>query len=239
MVYTSTLPRSVQTAQPILERYGVTGYEEISALNMMDTGVFHSMTTDEIRSRMPEELAKWEQQKFRYRFPGGESQQDVASSLEHIILELERQTLPVLVISHASTLQVLYGYFLGIDCPVDEYFSLNIPRHTVIELIPNQYGWQENRYNLEPAPSSEDSGESPSPASAGSNPSPLDSLSMLSSPSPLANGTDSYIFDHDHLPSSLARSLSADLLAHSQRAKLSPMNVIKLNDQTHSSKFYD
>ena len=108
---------------------------------------------------MPEELDKWNKQKFTYRFPGGESQQDKAKSLEvwslfilmfmfifmfmlcscfsftimlscHVIsclvmfhvmscdvmsyvqpliMEIERQTLPVLCVSHASTLQVLYG----------------------------------------------------------------------------------------------------------------------------------
>ena len=36
---------------------------------------------------------------------------------------------------------MLYGYFLGTSCPVDKYYSLQLPRHTVIELIPSQYGW--------------------------------------------------------------------------------------------------
>jgi len=39
-----------------------------------------------------------------------------------------------------STLQVLFGYFVG--CPVDRFASLSLPRHTVVQLTPNQYGWK-------------------------------------------------------------------------------------------------
>jgi broad specificity phosphatase PhoE len=51
-----------------------------------------------------------------------------------------QQTTPILVVSHLSTLQVLFGYFVG--CPVDSFATLSLPRHTVVQLTPNQYGWQ-------------------------------------------------------------------------------------------------
>lgn len=76
------------------------------------------------------------------------AQIDKARSLEALIFELERAIFPTLIVSHASTLQVLYGYFLGQACPPDSYFSLFIPQHVVIELIPHQYGWRETRYDL-------------------------------------------------------------------------------------------
>jgi broad specificity phosphatase PhoE len=50
------------------------------------------------------------------------------------------KTTPILVVSHLSTLQVLFGYFVG--CPVDSFATLSLPRHTVVQLTPNQYGWQ-------------------------------------------------------------------------------------------------
>jgi hypothetical protein len=64
------------------------------------------------------------------------------------VFELERQTLPVLVVSHMSTLQVLMGFFYGSKRSVDSYYSLWIPQHTVLELIPHQYGWLEIRHDL-------------------------------------------------------------------------------------------
>lgn len=96
------------------------------------------MSIREIRARLPEEMKKWTMDKYRYRFPGGESQQDLALALEPLVMELERQQEPCLVISHSSTLQVLLGYFVGISMTPDKYHTLTIPRHTVIELIPSQ-----------------------------------------------------------------------------------------------------
>jgi broad specificity phosphatase PhoE len=177
MVYTSTLPRSIQTVTPLLNKTAVVGFEQQSSLNMLDTGACHGMTVEQIREKMPIELEKWAKDKYRYRFPGGESQQDLALALEPFILELERQTLPVLVVSHSSTLQVLYGYFLGTSCSVNQYYALDIPRHTVIELTPNQYGWQEKRYNL---------------SDSGLNASKKDTPAVPPSPAPVLHGVSFY-----------------------------------------------
>jgi broad specificity phosphatase PhoE len=146
VVYTSTLPRAIQTAALLKDRSY--SFEAQSALNMMDTGVCSGMNIEEIRRQMPEELSKWQKHKFRYRFPGGESQADRARSLEPLVFELERQTLPVLVVSHMSTLQVLLGYFYGSKRSVDSYYSLWIPQHTVLEIIPSQYGYTSCSYDL-------------------------------------------------------------------------------------------
>jgi broad specificity phosphatase PhoE len=78
----------------------------------------------------------------------GESQVDKARSLEPLIMEIERQTFPVLVCSHASTLQVLYGYFLGSNRATESYYKLWLAQHVVIELIPHQYGFKEVRHDL-------------------------------------------------------------------------------------------
>jgi len=105
-------------------------------------------------------VKRWEDSKYQYRFPGGESQKDLALQLYPLILELERQTDPVIVISHLSTLQVLYGYFLGSEYSVDRYYNLNIPQHCVIQLIPHQYGWEETRYHyVEEGPDEKDDEE--------------------------------------------------------------------------------
>lgn len=47
-----------------------------------------------------------------------------------------------------STLQVLMGFFYGSKRSVDSYYSLWIPQHVVLELIPHQYGWLEIRHDL-------------------------------------------------------------------------------------------
>ena len=146
IVYTSTLPRALQTVAHVASRALVC--EQTSALNMMDTGVLHGLSVEEIKARHPEELERWHAERYAYRFPGGESQADKARSLEPLVMEMERHFFPVLVVSHASTLQVLYGYFLGSSRSVNDYYSLHVPQHFVIELTPNQYGWEEKRWDL-------------------------------------------------------------------------------------------
>jgi len=135
LVWTSTLPRAVETAAEI----PAPSYQ-FSALNMLDTGACNGMDLDDIKQKMPEEWKLWQKEPFYYRLPGGESYHDLIKRLEPLVVDLERQTHPVLVISHLSTLQVLYSYFLG--KPPQECLELSIPLDSVIELIPAMYGWE-------------------------------------------------------------------------------------------------
>jgi len=142
-IYTSLLPRAIQTVQYIVGGQN----EQWSALNMLDTGVCHGMTMHAIKTAIPEQFEAWQRDPFNHRIPGGESYRDLVQRLEPFITELERTSTGVLVVSHLSTLQVLYGYFLG--CPGEQCPTLDIPQHTVIELLPNQYGWKEQRFEID------------------------------------------------------------------------------------------
>jgi broad specificity phosphatase PhoE len=104
------------------------------------------MTYLEIKAGMPDEFTQRATDKFRYRYPRGESYYDVIQRLEPVIVELERQRSPVLVIAHQAVLRALYGYLMG--KPQDECPYLEIPLHTVIELSPTEYGYDERRFPL-------------------------------------------------------------------------------------------
>ncbi|PRP87404.1 6-phosphofructo-2-kinase (predicted) [Planoprotostelium fungivorum] len=145
-VYTSTQPRARQTAA-CLEDYAQ-WIEQHSSLNMVDMGDLQGLSTEAIKNSFPKILEEWARNRYEYRWPGGESQKDKAKALIPVVMEMERQRFPVLAISHASTLQVIYGYFLGIGVDTSEYYSLNIPQEVVIELTPSQYGWIERRYDF-------------------------------------------------------------------------------------------
>lgn len=67
--------------------------------------------------------------------------------LQPFVIELERETQPLLIVTHLSTLQLLYGYFKGV--PADKIPFLSFPAHTVVELRPSQYGWEEQHVRLE------------------------------------------------------------------------------------------
>ena len=143
LIYTSSLRSTGQTANPL-------GRPSAAwrALDEIDAGVCDGMSYEQIRVQMPDEYEARRQDKYRYRYPRGESYQDVIQRLQPVIIELERSRSPVLVIAHQAVLRALYAYFIGISperCPY-----LPIPLHTVIQLSPHAYGTSEQRFPLAP-----------------------------------------------------------------------------------------
>jgi broad specificity phosphatase PhoE len=103
-IFTSTLPRAMATAI-FVERAAQP--RATSALNPIDKGVCYGMTEVEFQTRMPEEYERWHADIRHQRFLGGESFHDLIQRVEPLLMELEQQTRPVLVVAHLSTLQVL------------------------------------------------------------------------------------------------------------------------------------
>eukprot|EP00127_Corallochytrium_limacisporum_P003888 Clim_evm102s153 gene=Clim_evmTU102s153 len=126
-IYTSTLPRAIQTAQPLQK-----DIKTMSSLNPLDTGICHGMTVEEIRKEMPEEYAKFIADPFNYTIPGGESFKDLIHAAENLIIDIERQRAPVLIVSHLSTLQIILGYFGGLD--FTDSLRTPIPAHSVVKI---------------------------------------------------------------------------------------------------------
>ncbi|KAK0146802.1 6-phosphofructo-2-kinase/fructose-2,6-bisphosphatase [Merluccius polli] len=131
-VWTSHMKRTIQTAEAL----GVQ-YEQWKALNEIDAGVCEDMTYEEIQENYPEEFALRDQDKYRYRYPKGESYEDLVQRLEPVIMELERQE-NILVICHQAVMRCLLAYFL--DKSADELPYLKCPLHTVLKLTPVAYG---------------------------------------------------------------------------------------------------
>ncbi|XP_027000369.1 6-phosphofructo-2-kinase/fructose-2,6-bisphosphatase 1 isoform X2 [Tachysurus fulvidraco] len=130
-VWTSHLKRTIETAEAL----GVP-YEQWKALNEIDAGVCEEMTYEEIQENYPEEFAMRDQDKYRYRYPKGESYEDLVHRLEPVIMELERQE-NVLVICHQAVMRCLLAYFLD---KTAELPYLKCPLHTVLKLTPVAYG---------------------------------------------------------------------------------------------------
>ncbi|XP_028574662.1 6-phosphofructo-2-kinase/fructose-2,6-bisphosphatase 4 isoform X1 [Podarcis muralis] len=131
-VWTSQMKRTIQTAEAL----GVP-YEQWKVLNEIDAGVCEEMTYEEIQEHYPLEFALRDQDKYRYRYPKGESYEDLVQRLEPVIMELERQE-NVLVICHQAVMRCLLAYFL--DKPAEQLPYLKCPLHTVLKLTPVAYG---------------------------------------------------------------------------------------------------
>jgi broad specificity phosphatase PhoE/predicted kinase len=142
-VWTSTLRRTRETAAPLGIEAG-----PWKALDEIHAGVCDGMTYAEIAAAMPAEFEARKRDKFHYRYPRGESYQDVVQRVDRVIIELERYRTPVLVICHRAVARALYGYFLQL--PPARTPHLPIPLHTVIQLTPTAYGCEEERVVLPP-----------------------------------------------------------------------------------------
>lgn len=100
-MWTSTLQRTIQTARHL-------PYPKLTwkSLDELDAGVCDGLTYQEIEELYPEDFANRDEDKFNYRYRGGESYRDVVVRLEPVIMELERQE-NVLVIGHQAIVRCL------------------------------------------------------------------------------------------------------------------------------------
>lgn len=141
-VWTSSMKRTIQTSENF-KQHKVLRWR---SLDEIDAGICENMSYAEIKEAMPHEYHARVKSKFLYRYPRGESYRDIVNRLEPVIVELERQTQAILIISHQAVTRVLYAYLMG-KSPED-CVHLEIPLHTVIEIIPGFYETKETRYDL-------------------------------------------------------------------------------------------
>ncbi|KAH3661952.1 hypothetical protein OGAPHI_006131 [Ogataea philodendri] len=131
-VWTSTLRRTQQTAQ-----FLPNPKKQWKALDELDAGSCDGLTYQEIAEQFPDDFAARDENKFEYRYRGGESYRDVVQRLEPIIMELENQE-NVLVITHQAVLRCIYAYFM--NSPQEKSPWMSIPLHTLIRLEPRADG---------------------------------------------------------------------------------------------------
>ncbi|KAG7363359.1 6-phosphofructo-2-kinase-domain containing protein [Nitzschia inconspicua] len=146
-IYSSTMPRASETVRWDEFDFPVT---ELSTLNPLDKGDLAGKELEEIRSTNPSWYSRLEKNPFTTRFPGGESYKDLIRRLESVVVDLEQQVIPTLVVSHVSVLQMLIAYFRR--SPVEEAMQIEVPLHSVIKFTPVRGGgWKESQHQLVPA----------------------------------------------------------------------------------------
>ncbi|KAJ3051029.1 Fructose-2,6-bisphosphatase [Rhizophlyctis rosea] len=144
-VWTSTLKRTRQTAA-FMEWPQV----QWKQLDELDSGVCDGMTYEEIEVRFPNDYLERDEDKYNYRYHGGESYRDLVQRLEPIILELERHHEPdhsIMIVGHQAVLRAIYAYFLNYS--LEELPYIKIPLHAVVKLTPKAYGCLEERFTVD------------------------------------------------------------------------------------------
>eukprot|EP00026_Physarum_polycephalum_P005816 Phypoly_transcript_05854.p1 GENE.Phypoly_transcript_05854~~Phypoly_transcript_05854.p1 ORF type:complete len:528 (+),score=82.87 Phypoly_transcript_05854:272-1855(+) len=140
-IWTSTLKRAIRTAQ-----YIPYPKVQLRGLDDLDRGDLDGKTPDEIAREYPQEYAARIADKLGYRYPRGESYEDAIQRLEPVMFELERARNPILIVSHLAPLRCLYAYLMGMA--QEEAIHLNIPRGTVIKILPKAYGCEVASYKI-------------------------------------------------------------------------------------------
>jgi broad specificity phosphatase PhoE len=125
-------------------------------------------------------------------FPGGESYRDLMRRLTSVVIDVEQQVIPTLVVSHVSILQCLMSYFR--NSPVEQCMSIEVPMHTVIKFTPVRGGgWSESIHPLF------DDGN------IGPGMRPVESVSEVSAMSDHSDTISSPIWSDSHPPRCLGR----------------------------------
>lgn len=140
-VWTSTLKRTISTARHLPKDYNQLQWK---ALDELDSGVCDGYTYQQIKDQFPDDFRARDEDKYNYRYRGGESYRDVVIRLEPIIMELERSE-DILIITHQAVLRCIYAYFMKKDQNQSPW--MNVPLHTLIKLTPRAYGTEEVRYS--------------------------------------------------------------------------------------------
>lgn len=105
----------------------------IKELNEINSGICDSMTYEEIAFRYPEIDRSRKADKFNFRYPDGESYEDVVRRVRKVIKMIESQEKDVLIIGHRAVNRCLFSYFIPttqndvpyIDMPLGEIIKIS------------------------------------------------------------------------------------------------------------------
>lgn len=135
-VYCSTLIRAINTATHITENINI-----CKCLDEINAGICEHKTFEEVEKLYPEEFNKRKQDKLNYRYPSGESYIDLIDRLRTFVYDIENNNNMVIIVAHQAILRVVYGFFMGVN--IQNIPHINIPLHTLIELNPNTYNYND------------------------------------------------------------------------------------------------
>lgn len=127
IIFTSNLKRTKSTAKYFMENDYKVIHKEI--LNEIHGGICENLTYDEVKENMPDVYESRKKDKFHFKYPQGESYNDLIVRLKEFILELNRIDKPILIICHNAIVRVLYSYYFSIthrDIPYQ-----HIPLHNL------------------------------------------------------------------------------------------------------------
>ncbi|RNF07758.1 putative 6-phosphofructo-2-kinase/fructose-2,6-biphosphatase [Trypanosoma conorhini] len=127
-LWTSQLRRAIQTVESSERLLGIKTVRW-SSLNEIHAGICEELTYAEVRERHPLIDHFRKVNKYTFRYPGGESYQDLVLRLEPVIMQLENADRIVVVVAHQAVLRALLSYFGSTSA--ESCVRLEVPHRTV------------------------------------------------------------------------------------------------------------
>lgn len=148
-LYCSTLKRTIHTSSIICRDTQIfEGFISDKSIDEINSGDYDGMSYNEFKKKFPDQYDERSREKLNYRYPRGESYLDVIRRVRPFMFEIERTNSPMIIICHQGTLRCLYGYFT--NQPIEKIPTMEIPLHVVIKYIPKDYGFIEERFEIDP-----------------------------------------------------------------------------------------
>ncbi|RNF21368.1 putative 6-phosphofructo-2-kinase/fructose-2,6-biphosphatase [Trypanosoma cruzi] len=127
-VWTSQLRRAIQTVENSEPLLGIKNVRW-SSLNEIHAGICEDLTIEEVRTQHPMIDHFRKVNKYTFRYPEGESYQDLVLRLEPVIMELENADRIVVVVAHQAVLRTLLAYFGSTSA--ESCVRLELPHRTI------------------------------------------------------------------------------------------------------------
>jgi broad specificity phosphatase PhoE len=112
-IYTSSLQRSILTAQPVANHFGLP-IRKSSELDEIAFGILEGRNLYQFDELTKKEWERFKDDRFNYRIPGAENYTDVANRVRPFVERIleDHQGQEVLVIGHRVVNRLLIGMFL-------------------------------------------------------------------------------------------------------------------------------
>jgi broad specificity phosphatase PhoE len=147
-IYVSSYIRTLQTAQPMAELKQIPPIKD-RRLNEIDNGYIHEMSEQEFEKEYP---AVWKQYVARtadFRFPGGETGQEVRSRLSEFLEEKLKMHGKdnILIVSHDGLIRVCMTYILDIPVYRRSDFKIDLCGMTQVDYQSDVNRWKLFAFN--------------------------------------------------------------------------------------------
>jgi broad specificity phosphatase PhoE len=122
-IYTSTLKRSILTAQPIADHFGLP-LQEQPELDEIAFGILEGKQILDSDGDVRREWERFKENRFTYRIPGAENYTDVLNRIRpfgETILQNHKGE-EILIVGHRVVNQMLIGLLM--DCPPEEMLKM-------------------------------------------------------------------------------------------------------------------